>query len=85
MSTESRNDNVWSGTFQFYGIGRNKASFTAEIRNENDLWGAVKPHLMSNDISWMYDNEENEGTIFVGVFRGVGTFRKLRPEGTQDK
>lgn len=50
--------------------------------SENDLFRAVKPHLMSQDIAWMYDIEAEAGEVYAGM-RLVGTFEKHSLDGSQ--
>lgn len=65
------------GTIEFSNLGRAKVSKTVEIYGDADMWDAVKPHLMSNDIDWTFDTEKNEGKIYVGGFREVGQFKRI--------
>ena len=65
-----------AGRYLFVDIGRHKAQFEAEIRNEDDVERAVRPHLMSREIEWEYDGARNAGRVFAG-FRQVGTFTRL--------
>lgn len=65
-----------NGVFEFKDIGRYKAVFAKVIEGEHQIISAVKPYLMSQDISWVYDEEKNEGHIFAGM-RTVGSFSKL--------
>ena len=70
---------IFFGHFEFKDLGRNKAHVFAEIKNEDAFWKVIKKFLMSEDISYVFDEATNEGDIFVGGFRNVGTFVR-RPE-----
>lgn len=67
---------VLTGRFLFFDLGRNKAKFQASLNGESDFWNAIRPHLMSNDLEFDFDDGENQGFIWAG-FRCVGKFEKL--------
>ena len=69
---------VLIGTFEFSDLGRDKVNATVTLKGEKDLWKFLKKYLMSKDIDWTYDIEENKGEIWVGGMRVVGQFRALR-------
>lgn len=66
-----------SGKFELLGVGRGKVTRIVEVKNDREFGVEVSKHLMSRDISWVFDTEKNDGEIFVGGFRSVGKFRKL--------
>jgi len=65
------------GKYEFVNIGRNKSNFEAFIKDEEDFYRHLSGHLMSQDISFSYDEDTNDGDIFVGAFRLVGKFKKV--------
>ena len=67
---------LFPGKIAFKDVGRSKASFTVEIKNERSFWAAVKKHLMSNDLEYFFDPATNQGEISAG-FRTVGTFSRV--------
>jgi hypothetical protein len=66
-------------TVHFEGVGRDKRSWTATMRELSfkSLVASVRKHraLMSSDISFWVNEAETEGQVFVGFGRQVGTFR----------
>lgn len=66
-------------TVQFENVGRNKKSWTADIEEINGdlLMRQIRKHgaLGSRDVSFLWDDDTNEGVVVVGGFRQVGTFR----------
>ena len=75
------------GSFESKDLGHSKISTVVYLAGEEDFWKFVKCHLLSEDIEYVYDIDTNEGVIFVGGFRKVGTFRHLMPtfEARQDQ
>jgi len=62
---------------QFKEVGRGKLSWKAETGELDYDWmfRQVKTAgVMSNGIDFDYDEEKQEGNIFVGGFRKIGTF-----------
>ncbi len=64
------------GTFEFTNLGRDKVTKTVTINGDDDIWKAIKPHLMSSYLDWSYDAELNEGKVFAG-FNHVGSFKRV--------
>ena len=63
------------GEFEFINVGRSKAFFVSHLDGEDSLFKAVKPYLMSNDLSYSYDPETKTGEVFAG-FHTVGNFSR---------
>lgn len=73
--------NEMSGTFQLKGVGRNKVTKTVTVENNDQFFSAIKScGVMSNDIEFEYDMEQNKGKIFVGGFRMIGEFEEVAVE-----
>lgn len=64
---------MFPGIFTFIRVGRSKVSYTKEIENKEAFFAAIKPHLFSEDLSYSYDKEKNQGLIFAGFYK-VGEF-----------
>lgn len=64
---------------KFLEVGMNNVCWDAELTelSFDELQRAVeeKGALLSRYPEFVYDEEANEGTIFVGGFRPVGTFQ----------
>lgn len=69
---------------QFQNVGHSKKTWDAEILNleHGSLFRAVKKAgaLGSNGIEFEYDDVANQGDIYVGGFRHVGTFAVVREQ-----
>lgn len=66
---------------RFSGVGRSKATFNLNMAqlSERALTLAVRPHLMSRDLSFVVDFDTRTGTVHAG-FQAVGTFAWGDPE-----
>lgn len=67
-------DTIKPGVYEFENVGRNKACFSATIETNDDMFKAVRPHLMSSEIEFHIDDAFSDGRIIVGGFREVGKF-----------
>ena len=69
---------------KFKDLGRDNANFTTkettwkEVTEGNFLYNHAKAHLMSNDIDFMVEKENQfAGRVVVGGFRTVGEFEVI--------
>lgn len=66
---------------EFVEVGRGRHTWTTRVKqlSHGALLRAVKQKgaLMSSDIEFGFDDETQEGAIFVGGFRKVGRFRVI--------
>lgn len=60
----------------FSNVGRRKVTFSADIPaiTHRTLLRCVRPHLMSQNIEFLIDNDGISGTVIAG-FHAVGSFR----------
>ncbi len=65
---------------QFTNVGHTNACFTVDMKvlSYNTLKNAVKPHITSKIIQFDYDEDKNEGKIYVGILgRPAGEFKAI--------
>ena len=60
----------------FKNLGRNNSNFVADIKelSYDELYKAVKGHLLSREIEFNYNDETKKGVVIVGIVRVVGEF-----------
>lgn len=60
----------------FKNLGHGKSNFTTDIKelSYDELYKAVRGHLLSRDIEFCYNDETKKGVVFVGIVRPVGEF-----------
>ena len=68
---------LFNGKFEFEYLGRKKGPFKIELKSEKEFEKLLESNLMSRDLEWNYDVEENDGAIYAGFFRLVGKFKRL--------
>lgn len=68
----------------FVRVGRSKVSYTKDIENKEAFFAAIQPHLISEDLSYSYDKEKNQGLIFAGFYK-VGEFYIQGASGGEKK
>lgn len=65
-------------TIHFLNVGRDKKSWNAEVPDLSDrtLINQIRRQgaLMSRDIDFNWNNADDGGVIYVGMFRNVGKF-----------
>ena len=65
---------------QFTNVGHGKSCFTEDLKvlSYNTLKRAVAPYLASKIIQFNYDEDKNEGMIYVGILgRPAGEFKAI--------
>lgn len=65
---------------QFTNVGHTSACFTVDMKvlSRNSLLREVKPHVKSKIIQFDYDEDKNEGKIYVGILgRPAGEFKAI--------
>ena len=69
---------MFPGTFQFKELGFQKKNFKIKILTQKKFEEILDSNLLSQHIDWTFDTATDEGKIWVGGFRQVGTFYKVK-------